>query len=74
MSIDIRYETFVENEDHLQTPEHVGTKNNRFKTKIDGILKYIFLKFWLNFEPQKKMFPKWSAGFSVESLCFKNVF
>ena len=42
MSIDIRYETFVENENHLQNLEYVGIKNNTFKTKIDEFLRYNF--------------------------------
>ena len=74
MSIDIRYETFVENENHLQNLEYVGIKNNTFKTKIDEILKYNFWVFTSTLSRKTKVFPNGLQGARMSPCASKMCF
>ena len=74
MPIDIRYETFVENENHLQNLEYVGIKNNTFKTKIDEILKYNFWVFTSTLSRKTKVFPNGLQGARMSPCASKMSF
>jgi len=74
MSIDIRYETFVENENHLQNLEYVGITNNTFKTKIDENLKYNFWVFTSTLNRKLKVFPNGLQGARMSPCASKMCF